>query len=92
MAKAVNPKRMAQRNSYFKRGASMSAYWTITQAAEAWGVSLGYARRIASRIQGAERVISADGGYVEWRIPANTPIPTADNRRRATRAALQKGK
>ena len=57
-------------------------YWTLPEAAAAWGVSLDHARKIAGRIEGSKKVLSASGGNVEWRIPRDAPIPTADNRRR----------
>ena len=43
----------------------MSKYWTIREAAEAWGVSYSTARRYAKRLRGDSR----------RRLPAGTPPP-----------------
>lgn len=48
-------------------------FWTIQEAAEAWGVKVVWARRIAPRVPGVQREVSK-GKYI-WLIPVNTPKP-----------------
>lgn len=48
-------------------------YWTVNQAADAWGVTPDRVRKLAARVPGARREL--EGCRLIWLIPAGAKNP-----------------